>query len=465
MPANTPRPRRAFRRAGPGPAVSRVEWWPGSIRVRSGSAQGRSGQTRPARHGHAGEMTTTTSRTRSAGSVTRPARRARPPHGRPGPPDDRQPPPTGSTVAAAADRRAALLAIASLVAVTVLSIPATALLDTADATATRVVVGVGFVVVAALEVVVGWGLYGVLHERAHSCAYAALVSRAGYAVLLAAAAGRLLWPGGDGVAGFRADWSLALLVLGVHLLVTTVALWHSHEVPGAVVAGTAVAGTAALLGEVVGPVAAARHRSRCRTAAARRARRPGAAGLAVRRQRPGERAGQWGRRRVSDGSASATPAPVTEQVSGATPGEEGQRARRRLSSRCVTPDQRGAPQDRSARRALGLFCTAARRDPARWAHHQAQLVDEVGVEERPDRLGAPTQSHVEAAGRLDRDGERLLGRRVHEVERRASSHLQARAGMVGQHQNRCVEGGFVAPESLPVARAAGLDPRGTCAGP
>ncbi len=145
------------------------------------------------------------------------------------------------------------MAAGSLVAVTVLSIPATALLDTADASATRLGVGVGFVVVAALEVVVGWGLYRVLHERAHSCAYAALVSRAGYAVLLAAAAGRLLWPGGDGVAGFRADWSLALLVLGVHLLVTTIALWHSHEVPGAVVAGTAVAGAAAVLNDVVGP--------------------------------------------------------------------------------------------------------------------------------------------------------------------------------------------------------------------
>jgi hypothetical protein len=180
-------------------------------------------------------MTTTTSRSRSA-TVPPPARRA-------GVADRPE----------STDRRAALLATASLVAATVLSIPASALLDTADATATRAVVGVGFVVVAALEVVVGWGLYRVLHERAHSCAYAALVSRAGYAVLLAAAAGRLLWPGGDGVAGFRADWSLALLVLGVHLLVTTVALWHSHEVPGAVVAGTAVAGLAAVLGQVVGP--------------------------------------------------------------------------------------------------------------------------------------------------------------------------------------------------------------------
>ncbi len=181
-------------------------------------------------------MTTTTSPTRPAGTVTRAARPAR-----------------AAARPAATDRRPATIAAASLVAVTVLSLPATALLDTAGTTATRVVVGIGFVVVAALEVVVGWGLYGVLHERAHSCAYAALVSRAGYAVLLAAAAGRLLWPGGDGVAGFRADWSLALLVLGVHLLVTTVALWHSHEVPGAVVAGTAVAGTAALLGDVVGP--------------------------------------------------------------------------------------------------------------------------------------------------------------------------------------------------------------------
>ena len=106
-----------------------------------------------------------------------------------------------------------------------LSVPATALLDTADRPGTRALVGAGFVAVAALEVVVGWGLYVLLRERAHSPAYAALVSRGGYAVLLTAAAGRLLWPGGDGVAGFRADWSLALVVLGVHLLVTAIALW------------------------------------------------------------------------------------------------------------------------------------------------------------------------------------------------------------------------------------------------
>lgn len=177
---------------------------------------------------------TTTARTHPATTVsrTRPAR------------------PAGAVLAH--DRRPPLVAALALAVVTALSIPATALLDTADLPTTRALVGLGFLVVAALEVVVGWGLYVVLRDRAHSSAYAALVSRAGYAVLLAAAAGRLLWPGGDGIAGFRADWSLALLVLGVHLLVTSVALWHSRDVPGAVVAGTAVAGTVALLGDAVG---------------------------------------------------------------------------------------------------------------------------------------------------------------------------------------------------------------------
>lgn len=150
------------------------------------------------------------------------------------------------------ERRTARAAGVALAAVSVLSVPATALLDTADRPGLRALVGAGFVAVAVLEVVVGWGLYVLLRERAHSPAYAALVSRGGYAVLLTAAAGRLLWPGGDGVAGFRADWSLALLVLGVHLLVTAIALWSARRVPGTVVAGTAVAGTASLLSAVGG---------------------------------------------------------------------------------------------------------------------------------------------------------------------------------------------------------------------
>jgi hypothetical protein len=140
----------------------------------------------------------------------------------------------------------------ALAALTALSVPATALLDTADQPGARALVGAAFVAVAALEVVVGWGLYVLLRGRAPSPAYAALVSRGGYAVLLTAAAGRLLWPGGDGVPGFRSDWSLALVVLGVHLLVTSIALWCARRVPGAVVAGTAVAGTASVLAAVGG---------------------------------------------------------------------------------------------------------------------------------------------------------------------------------------------------------------------
>jgi hypothetical protein len=146
----------------------------------------------------------------------------------------------------------ARVATFALASVTVLSLPGAAMLDDADQPTSRAVVGTLFVTIAALEVVVGWGLYVLLRERAHPPAYASMVSRAGYAVLLVAAAGRLVWPGGDGAAGFRHDWSLALVVLGVHLLVTSVALWRSRRVPGAVVAGTALAGTASVLGDVVG---------------------------------------------------------------------------------------------------------------------------------------------------------------------------------------------------------------------
>ena len=152
----------------------------------------------------------------------------------------------------AVERHRARIAGLALAAVTMMSIPAAALLDDADRLSARALAGGAFVAIAALEVVVGWGVFVLLRERAHPPAYAALVSRAGYAVLLAAAAGRLVWPGGDGADGFRADWSLALVVLGVHLLVTAVALWRSRRVPGAVVAGTALAGAASVLVDAVG---------------------------------------------------------------------------------------------------------------------------------------------------------------------------------------------------------------------
>jgi hypothetical protein len=105
--------------------------------------------------------------------------------------------------------------------------------------------------VAVLDVAVGVGIYAVLRTRAPSSSYAALVSRTGYAVLLAASAARLLWPGGGGVEAFRADWSLALVVFGMHLLVTAVALRASRVVPGVVVAATGLAGVAYLVDEAL----------------------------------------------------------------------------------------------------------------------------------------------------------------------------------------------------------------------
>ena len=149
-------------------------------------------------------------------------------------------------------RRCARLTGCSLLAVTVASLLAAALLARAEEAPMRVAVAAAFAVVAVLDVAVGAGLYRLLHRRAHSSAYAALVSRAGYAVLLGASAGRLAWPGGGGVERFRADWSLALLVLGVHLLVTALALTTSRTVPAAIVAATALAGVAAVLAESLG---------------------------------------------------------------------------------------------------------------------------------------------------------------------------------------------------------------------
>lgn len=149
----------------------------------------------------------------------------------------------------APERRGARLAGWALLALTLLALPAAGLLEGADEAGTRVAVGTAFLLVAVLDVVVGVGLYALLRSRAHSSAYAALVSRTGYAVLLAASAGRLLRPGGGGVETFRADWSLALVVFGLHLVVTAVALRASRVVPFLVVTATALAGAAYLLDE------------------------------------------------------------------------------------------------------------------------------------------------------------------------------------------------------------------------
>jgi hypothetical protein len=149
------------------------------------------------------------------------------------------------------ERRGACLAGWALLAMTLVSVPAASLLPDVSGAAPRLVAGAAFGVVAVLDVAVGVGIYALLRHRAPSSSYAALVSRSGYAVLLAASAARLLWPGGGGVEAFRADWSLALIVFGMHLVVTAVALRASRLVPGVVVTATGLAGLAYLLDEVL----------------------------------------------------------------------------------------------------------------------------------------------------------------------------------------------------------------------
>ena len=75
----------------------------------------------------------------------------------------------------AVERHRARIAGLALAAVTMMSIPAAALLDDADRAGARAFAGAAFVAIAALEVVVGWGIYVLLRERAHPPAYAALV--------------------------------------------------------------------------------------------------------------------------------------------------------------------------------------------------------------------------------------------------------------------------------------------------
>ena len=155
------------------------------------------------------------------------------------------------------ERHGARLAAPALVALTVLAVVAARVADGAEGTTPHVAVGSAVLVVAALDVTVGWGLYVLLGDRARPSAHAALVSRCGYAVLLVAASARLLWPGGDGLDGFRADWSLALLVLSLHLLIAAVAGWRSRIAPPLVVAAVALAGVASMLDAVVAPSSAA----------------------------------------------------------------------------------------------------------------------------------------------------------------------------------------------------------------
>src|SRR5688572_9974521 len=83
-------------------------------------------------------------------------------------------------------------------------------------------------------------------------------------------------------------------------------------------------------------------------------------------------------------------------------------------------------------------------------HHDVHVVDEPGSQEVADHGGTSADAYVLAvrglAGRL----ERLGGRRVEEVERRAALHLDRRARVMGEDEDRRVERRVGTPRALPL---------------
>src|SRR4051794_2452388 len=83
-------------------------------------------------------------------------------------------------------------------------------------------------------------------------------------------------------------------------------------------------------------------------------------------------------------------------------------------------------------------------------HHRVHVVDDPGSKEVADHGGTAADADVLAvrglAGRL----ERLGRRRVEEVERRAALHLDRRARVVGEDEDRCVERRVGTPRALPL---------------
>src|SRR5262245_23129379 len=72
-------------------------------------------------------------------------------------------------------------------------------------------------------------------------------------------------------------------------------------------------------------------------------------------------------------------------------------------------------------------------------HHDVHVVDEAGSKEVADHGGPPADAYVLAARSLAGRLERLGRRAVDEVERRAPLHLDRRAQMMREDEDRCVE--------------------------
>src|SRR3954452_13756159 len=81
--------------------------------------------------------------------------------------------------------------------------------------------------------------------------------------------------------------------------------------------------------------------------------------------------------------------------------------------------------------------------------HDVHVVDEPGSKELADHGGTAADAHVLVARGLTGPFERLGRRRVEEVERRAALHLDRRARVMGEDEDRCVERRVGAPRALP----------------
>ena len=149
-------------------------------------------------------------------------------------------------------RRYARLTAWSLLALALVAIPAS-MLTTAEATPVGLIAGGAcFLLAAVLDVVVAWGLYGLVRGTAPLLGAASLALRIAYAVVLAAAAAALLVPGRD-AAVFHWWWSGALIIFGVHLVVAAFAL-RAINAPVIVWLLTGLAGLAYLLDALPAPL-------------------------------------------------------------------------------------------------------------------------------------------------------------------------------------------------------------------
>src|SRR6266536_3670810 len=83
-------------------------------------------------------------------------------------------------------------------------------------------------------------------------------------------------------------------------------------------------------------------------------------------------------------------------------------------------------------------------------HHDVHVVDEPGGKEVADHGGTPADADVLAARSLAGRLERLGRRRVDEVVRRAALHLDRRARVMGEDEDRCVERRIGTPPALPL---------------